>query len=501
MKSINIMNFVRDIDERLPAEADHLYKATKAELALVNEYGVENTFLLQYDALCDERYVKLFKENATERTELGIWYEIVEPLTTACGMPYRSERGWKWDWHIIPGFSMAYTPSEREKLIDETMRKFKEVFGYYPKTVGSWLIDTHTMNYLNDHYDLSAMAICRDQVNTDAYTLIGGYFNQGYYPSKNNIFTPAQSDEMRVSFPVLRLLGPCPIYNYDSNKYYSKEGRLPPCTLEVVSKMGATPECVDWFFKTFYENESLSFAYSQIGQENSFGYIDFIPALRMQIEKALKLTDVSIEKMCVTGEKFKKAFPKKTPPTAVTALDNWDTGTDAQSVYYDCENYVANLFRYENRIFIRSLFLFDERVKEQYLEKTCTTFDAVYENLPVVDTLSWNKDEKYDCGLMIDTDGSPFTTEKLADGILKVMWNDKYVIFEENKITVHANKLHFFTGDPKANLKASDHAISYEYKNTAYSLKIENAEITERENGIEIIPKEFCELRPTRENQ
>ena len=253
MKSINIMNFVRDIDERLPAEADHLYKATKAELALVNEYGVENTFLLQYDALCDERYVKLFKENATERTELGIWYEIVEPLTTACGMPYQSERGWKWDWHIIPGFSMAYTPSEREKLIDETMRKFKEVFGYYPKTVGSWLIDTHTMNYLNDHYELSAMAICRDQVNTDAYTLIGGYFNQGYYPSKNNIFTPAQSNEMRVAFPILRLLGPCPIYNYDGNKYYSKEGRASPCTLEVVSKTGADPECVDWFFKTFYE--------------------------------------------------------------------------------------------------------------------------------------------------------------------------------------------------------------------------------------------------------
>ncbi len=500
MKSINIMNFVRDIDERLPAEADHLYKATKAELELVNEYGVENTFLLQYDALCDERYVKLFKEHTTEHTELGIWYEIVEPLTTACGMPYRSERGWKWDWHIIPGFSMAYTPEDREKLIDETMRKFKEVFGYYPKTVGSWLIDTHTMNYLNEHYELSAMSICRDQTNTDAYTLIGGYFNQGYYPSKKNIFTPAQSDDMRISFPILRLLGPCPIYNYDSNKYYSKDNSLPPCTLEPVWQTGSNPDCVDWFFKTFYENESLAFAYSQIGQENSFGYHDFLPALRMQIEKALQLTDVSIEKMSVTGERFKKAFPKKTPATAVTALDNWDKGSDAQSIYYDCENYMANLFRYEDRIFIRAFYLFDECVKEQYLEKTCTTFDAVYENLPIVDTLFWNKGEKYDCGLMIDINGAPFSAEKLQDGILKATWNDKYVIFDEDKITIHADALHFFTGNQAPQMKISDNTICYEYKGSTYSLKIENASVAECENGIEIIPSGTCALYPIRKN-
>jgi nucleoside-diphosphate-sugar epimerase len=74
-------------------------------------------------------------------------------------------------------------------------------------------------------------------------------------------------------------------------------------------------------------------------------------------------------------------------------------------------------------------------------------------------------------------------------------------IFEENKIVIHADTLHFFTGKPHAKLMISDHAISYEYKNTAYSLRVENAEISECENGIEIIPKEFCELRPTRENQ
>ena len=221
MKTVNLMNFVRQIDERFEDSTQRLLSFTQAQLKMANEYGVENTFLLQYDVLCDENFVSMFRNEMTDKTELGLWYEIVEPLTSACNIPYRSEKGWKYDWHIIPGFSMGYTPMQRELLIDEAMRKFKEVFGYYPRTVASWLIDTHTVNYLTEHYRIDALAICRDQVNTDAYTLRGGYFNQGYYPSKHNIFTPAQSADMQISVPVFRLLGPDPIHNYDKTKYAS----------------------------------------------------------------------------------------------------------------------------------------------------------------------------------------------------------------------------------------------------------------------------------------
>ena len=97
MKIINIMNFVRQIDERIENSTEMLFSTTKAELDMVNEFGFENTFLLQYDAVCDGRFVDLFKTAATEKTELGLWYEIVEPLCTACGLPFNSENGWKWD--------------------------------------------------------------------------------------------------------------------------------------------------------------------------------------------------------------------------------------------------------------------------------------------------------------------------------------------------------------------------------------------------------------------
>ena len=493
MKTVNLMNFVRQIDERFEDSTQRLLSFTQAQLKMANEYGVENTFLLQYDVLCDETFVSMLQNEMTDKTELGLWYEIVEPLTSACNIPYRSEKGWKYDWHIIPGFSMGYTPMQRELLIDEAMRKFKEVFGYYPRTVASWLIDTHTVNYLTEHYRIDALAICRDQVNTDAYTLQGGYFNQGYYPSKYNIFTPAQSSDMQISVPVFRLLGPDPIHNYDQTKYASQEmkQREKACfTLEPGWYPGRTPEIVTWFFDTYYGEESLGFTYAQIGQENSFlNYKEqVLDGTRLQIEQLLGRGDVSFMKMGDTGAAFKKRYPNQTPATSVTALKNWDTA-DVQSVYYDCKNYTANLFRFENSIFFRSLFLFDERVQEHYLEKTCTTFDAVYENLPIIDTLCCSEEVRVQCGLRIVTKGTSFKAEKLFEGVLRISFGEDYVTFYEDRIEVKANRLLCYGNSLTATVRIDNEGMRFQYQGVDYQLRVQNADIVSCENGdIEIVP-------------
>lgn len=489
MKIANIMNFVRQIDERFENSTEKLLEFTAEQLRLINEYSLDNTFLLQYDALCDDNFTKLFKREATERTELGLWYEIVEPLASACGIPYNSENGWKWDWHIVPGFSMAYTPVQRELLIDEAMRKFRAVFGYYPKTVASWLIDTHTLNYLARNYDISAVAICRDQANTDAYTLLGGYFNQAYYPSINNIFTPAQSKEMQTNIPVFRLLGPCPIHNYDNHKYSSEEFkacRHTNCfTLEPRWYIGSHEDASKWLFDSYYGGESLGFSYAHIGQENSFfrHKEQIFDGLRMQIELLIARGDVDFKKMGETGELFKKAYPAQTPATAVTALNNFDS-VDIESVYYDCKNYTANLFRFEDKIFFRSIFLFDERIKDLYLEDTCTTFDAIYENLPIVDTVKLPVDERNRFGLEIDGHGLPLATEKLDEGILRVRFGEGSVTFYEDRIEIIARRLIWHKGATTARISLDPSGLAFEYKGSSYRTDIVGAEAKEESESI-----------------
>ena len=72
MKVVNLMCFVRQIDERLKNSTEQLFDFTKQQVALVNEYPVDKTFLLQYDTVSDEQFVRLFKEETDERTELGL---------------------------------------------------------------------------------------------------------------------------------------------------------------------------------------------------------------------------------------------------------------------------------------------------------------------------------------------------------------------------------------------------------------------------------------------
>ncbi len=484
MKIINVMNFVRQCEPRDPASDAVLFDTTRRQLELVNEEEVENTFLLQYDALCDEKYVELFKKKGTERTELGFWYEVVEPLTTDCGMPYKSEYGWKWDWHITPGFAMAYTIEEREKLIDQAMKKFKEVFGEYPRTVGSWLLDTHTVNYLAEHYKIDAFCICRDQVNVDAYTLVGGYFNQAYYPCKNNMFTPAQSKETQVNVPMFRLLGSDPVHNYDGKKYLINlpDPYYGASTLEVAWETGFTPHIVDWFFKSYFRNEDLGFSYAQIGQENSFGLRDLITPLRMQIQKVKALGDVVFQKMGDTGRWFKNTF-EKTPPTAVVATDSWNNDA-VQSVYYDCQKYTLNVFRYGKQIFIRAWYLFNDKVEDKYLKERCASFYAVYENMPVVDTARFAADKKENIGIVLDETATPFTAEKNEAGGITVRWGEKRIACTEEGISIeNCGQIRYYLYTDDISVSATEQGLEIAYGEEKYLVKTENSGVEKTENG------------------
>ena len=53
---INIVNFVRQIDERTDID---LFQATVEEVRAVKAFGFPNTFLLQYDALIQPEYQRL----------------------------------------------------------------------------------------------------------------------------------------------------------------------------------------------------------------------------------------------------------------------------------------------------------------------------------------------------------------------------------------------------------------------------------------------------------
>ncbi len=261
---VNIVNFIRLLEPRIAEiTEDVLYQTVVKQVQIMQQYRLPGTFLLQYDALMDKRYQQLLKK-LPPSFEVGAWWEIPQPLVEKAGLKWRGR--YSWDWHAHVGFSTGYSPKERELLADVYMQDFKKIFGYYPKSVGSWFIDSHTLNYLYEKYKIVASTNCKDQLGTDGYTLWGGYWNQAYYPSKINAYMPAQTRKNQTPVPIFRMLGSDPVRQYDDEGNGSNgQGVI---TLEPASQPGGGDSAwVHWYFKEFVEGQSMAYAYVQAGQE------------------------------------------------------------------------------------------------------------------------------------------------------------------------------------------------------------------------------------------
>lgn len=384
---VNIVNFIRGAEPR--RRWIDLVEPVREQIRLMKENHLKGTFLVQYDAMLREDILSLLKPLDPEQFELGIWFEMNQPHVEAAGLKWRGRPGFEWDWHANVGFSVGYLPEEREKLTDVIFEKFRECFGRDARSVGSWMIDAHTLAYMADKYGIVASCNCKDQWGTDGYTIWGGYWNQAYYPSRRNALCPAQTEAGGIPVPVFRMLGSDPVSQYDlglSVENGATELQGVESLEPVYAAGGGKPAWVDWFLRQNFRGGSLAFAYAQAGQENSFGWPAMKAGLEYQFPLLAKLRDegaLRVERLDESGEWFKRQFPL-TPATAVCALEPYEDRR-AQSVWYDCVHYRANLYRDGEGLRLRDLTLFDERREERYLHAACETEYLVYENLPIVD--------------------------------------------------------------------------------------------------------------------
>ena len=387
---INIINFIRQTDYRIENSDSLLYQAVKEQLKLINRYNLPATFLLQYDALIKPEYQQLLKSQLNQQSEIGGWFEITQPQVEDAGLKWRGEHSWV--SHANIAFSTGYTKDEREKLVDVYMEKFKEIFGEYPKSMGSWYIDAHTLNYMYEKYGIIASCNCKDQVGTDGYTLWGGYWNQAYYPSKLNGYMPAQSQKQQISVPVFRMLGSDPIYQYDDGLGNDRQGVI---SLEpVYTQAGKNKAWVHYFFNSIVDQPCLAFNYAQAGQENSFTWDAMKDGLEMQIpiiDSLQRTQKIQVLTLAETGKWFKDKF-STTPATAVTVLNDIRNENN-KTVWFNSRYYRANLLWKNQNFSFRDIHLFDERFKSQYVDKAGESSQFFFYTLPMVDGYMWSTPE------------------------------------------------------------------------------------------------------------
>ncbi len=427
-KVVNIINFIRLLEPRdANITEDVLYQTVVKQTEIMREYELGGTFLLQYDALLDSRYQKLLKSLPADSYEIGAWWEVPQPLVENAGMEWRGR--YPWDWHADVGFSTGYTPEEREKLVDVYMADFKEIFGYYPKSVGSWFIDAHTLNYLYEKYGIIASCNCKDQIGTDGYNLWGGYWNQAYYPSKKNAYMPAQNEENQIPVPIFRMLGSDPVRQYDNGIGHTHQGVV---SLEpVYPKSGGDSAWVNWYFYEFVNGECLEYAYTQTGQENSFIWSSVKKGFEIQMPLIARLRDqkkLKVETLAESGQWFKKNY-QVTPATSVTVNNDLER-SDVKTVWFNSRFYRANLLWDQGTLRFRDIHLFDENLHSKYLTEKVNSNECFFFTFPFVDGHVWSSSDEI-AGLRLKAlvDGAevllkgetPMITSPL-EGSLQVEW-------------------------------------------------------------------------------
>lgn len=449
-KVVNVVNFVRALDPRMP-KAEYV-RALDEEVKLNLKYDFPNTILLQYDALVDAEMLATARRSDPNRTEFGLWFEMSRPLNEAAGLewkPTEKHKNWNWDWFINPGFLMAYDHDGRRKLIDAAFAKFKELFGVYPKSVGSWLLDAWSMDYMVETYGVDGFCVCREQDNTDAYGLRGGYSNGAYYPSKKNMLSAAVEMKNAVRAPVFKMLTPDPIHNYGNpDRLYSDYPYRRGCaTLEPVWDTGFEPRIVDWFFRVYTESKGLlNLSYMQVGQENSFGWKMISRGWPMQCAKIAAMTkngQIVVETMGETARRFKTDHPVNCPQTQV-ALEDWN-GDRRRSVWYNSRFYRANLILEGGKLVFRDIHKMSDDFEEPFLNKKCVGWQALYFTPPVVD--QWLFREAAVSGTMaFDGKFASLATEAVDDNTLVVKairpsGECVTVRFEEGRVMVSGAEL------------------------------------------------------------
>ena len=414
---VHIYNFIRMSHTEPSRFLFDDFDSLRRILILVKQYGFPGTYALKYDALMEPRYQQLLKEYLDENDELGAWWEITAPLCRKAGVSFHDTRmEEEYDDRVDSAYCLGYTPTDRKKIVDAYMEDFYAVFGRYPASIGAWIMDSVTIGYAREKYGVQAACICRDQIGTDGFTLWGGWPNGVYFPSRDNAFLPASSDEKQLDIPVFRLLGPDPIYNFEANvRGGVMQGVF---TMEPAWLPGRDPRFVGGYFDSMTEEDALGIQYVQVGQENNFLWENIRPGLEIQLQRMEQLVregKLRVETMGATARWFREQY-RRTPPATFQVNGDW-SGHGLCAQWYASVNYRIGLLGEDGKLRIRDLFMYREDYECRYLHDRIHARQSLFDALPVMWPQFWGSREDRPFIRLVDETGCEPTGEIVYDTI------------------------------------------------------------------------------------
>lgn len=176
-------------DKKLLTESLDIFKTQQR---LAHENGLKVTIHMTYAALFNKEAVEIAKQDhETYGDEIAL---------SLLGLPCEEFREkYKTKDFCIWMFSME----DKKRIVDDVFGKFRDTFGFYPESTGSYYMDADLTNYIKETYPSvkCAVATCWEEgpkayhtCNNSWYTLFDGGPWAPWIPSKQNTHAPAADE-------------------------------------------------------------------------------------------------------------------------------------------------------------------------------------------------------------------------------------------------------------------------------------------------------------------
>lgn len=381
---------------------------------VASQSGLPSTWLLRYDAVNDATISGYFKSiiRPDILVSVGGLLEITPDLTKKINISYPSGET---NGTVLSG----YTQDQRLLLIDTFMDSFKNQFGFFPRIVGAWHIDSFSLSYLEEKYSIQAAMILDDQYQTDDISLLGGYLGSPYFPDKNNSLIPAQDNASRINIPIVRY-AQRDLFNVINPQKISLFSIQP----NDYQRLGLTTSYFENLFLLYTQKGLNKFTYINIGLENDLFETDFIPELKnifaflKQNKEKYNLIFYSLENF---GNWMKSLYPESSPVYFYRTQDPAKL-TSGEVVWYQTPFYRLGLKSSGGYTKIIDLRVYNRQIYEDYyttanqnsgiLAEIPAEIDAVKSTSPAVilnadlEKFTTTYDEDSDIWKISLTDGS-----------------------------------------------------------------------------------------------
>lgn len=347
LPAITVINLIRS--KELGHEKDNLAESLKAQWKVTNDSKVKATWLWQYSSL-EDKDMTSFAKTKMFGHEFGLLFEIDRNLAKKSGVQYRGQG----PSYFSDGMLLvSYDVRERQKLIDTSFSKFKNTFGYYPKTVGAWWIGGDSLLYMQKRYGITAALKASDQFNLDVYTIWGAPWSIPYVASKENEGIPGSSLKNSSKVVILQWAARDPTQGYKDPLFSIQDYQI----------KGYDISYVDYLSSIFLSKPLGNLVF---GLENGGSLQDFEGYYKRMLNEAKKLESIHKARIMLvkdyTGEFLagKKVFSQNHYFLSIGYK------LRDQSFWYNSENYRAGVLKNSDVIYLIDLRNYSVKTKEDF---------------------------------------------------------------------------------------------------------------------------------------